>query len=184
MLKKYLLTASFLCAAVVLTGCNADKQAAEQEQVNYKYILTKTLPTENASYVKDKETGFVKINPHFNTANFPSTPEGAPEWVKDGLGAKLPAFPHGTTVEVINTDNQFVAYIANTVSEDFDKYYGMLAAEGFKFPKNDTWESFNMTRDDIVVNLRFCQDGENIITVRAKLNNAPKEESKKEEAKK
>ena len=180
MLKKYLLTASFLCAAVVLTGCNAEKQA---EQPKVSCIITTEVPTQAAPNVKDETTGFIKINPHFTAADIPAAPQGKTEWVKDNFGSNLPPFPNGSLLEVVNTADSFVAYVGNTTEEDFRKYFETLAAEGFKFTDNNSWENFNMERDDIAVNLRYWQDGPKVITVRAKLIKPQAAEQKPAEAK-
>lgn len=86
-------------------------------------------------------------------------------------------------LEVVNTADSFVAYVGNTTEEDFRKYFETLAAEGFKFTDNNSWENFNMERDDIAVNLRYWQDGPKVITVRAKLIKPQAAEQKPAEAK-
>lgn len=168
MLKKSLLTIAFLATAIIVSGCNAGNNSSEEpEQVDY--IVTLELPKQTKEGLTDKAVGFVKIDPHYDTNNLPAE-KGKIKWFKKGLGSEIPAFDEGKILEVINTDKDFVVYIANVDDVMFRKYYEKLASAGYEFSdKENSWENLNMQNDKYAVNLRFSQDGPNVTTVRAKL---------------
>ena len=88
------------------------------------------------------------------------------------LGCKL--------LEVINTDKEFVAYIANVDEKTFSKYFSTLFSNGYTglIP---SWEGFTLVSPEIAMNLRFSQEPGSVSTIRARLiKNAEEYEKLKE----
>lgn len=186
MLKKSFLTVAFLLTVMILSGCNNAPQnetANEAEKVDY--IVTTVIPTSAREGVKDETVGFIKINPNFDAGTIPAQKEKI-KWFNKGLGAQIPAFDEGNILEVINTDDAFLVYIANVDEQMFGDYFSKLAANGYEFSKeNQNWENFNMHNDKYAVNMRFGQDGPNVTTIRAKkavAQNVEKQAENAEEA--
>lgn len=174
MFKKSLLAIGFMVMAVMLSGCNSSKTTTEkteapavQEKVDY--IVTTEIPASSYEGIIDKANpAFVKINPNFNRAEYPAG-KGKITWFKTGLGSKIPAFKTGKLLEVINTDKDFVAYIGNVDEKMFEQYYIDLANEGYLFEGATVWDNMNLYNQNYAINLRFCQEGNNITTVRARI---------------
>ena len=181
MIKKFLCAVTFIALVLNLSGCTSNnaETATESEKAPAKvdYIVSKAPATAREG-VKDPTTGFVKINPTFSVEALPEKSDKAPSWVKDGLGSKIPAIDNGNILEVINTNDQFLVYVANIDEKGFQKYYEKLAAAGYQFCDNNNWESFGLYNDSYDVNMRFGQDGPNVTTIRAKIRTAePKAEA-------
>lgn len=174
MLKKSLLSIFFIATAIVLTGCGSNdkktaetvKQPAVQEQVDY--IVTTEFPTANAEgHVEKAKPGYVKLAPNF-AGDYPQT-KGKIKWFTTGLGSKIPAFPEGKLLEVINTDNAFCAYIGSVDEKMFKDYFELLGNSGFHFYDYTGWDNMSLYNEQYEVNLRFGQDGYKVTTVRARI---------------
>lgn len=169
MIKKILCTATFIALVLGMAGCSSkapENIATPEEKVDY---IVSEAPAAAREGIKDPTTGFVKINPKFNGAELPKATENAPKWFKKGLGSKIPAMDNGNILEVINDDNQFLAYIGNITEEKFDKYIEKLLAQGYKYGKSKNWESLDFANDKYEINLRFSQEGDKVTTLRAKI---------------
>ena len=152
-------------AAIVLTACKSKKE--EDDETCTDYIITTELPTEARPYVKDPvNPKYVKIWPHFDASILPKE-KGKIKWFSTGLGSQIPAFPEGKLMEVINTDKDFAAYIANVDEKMFQEYTEKLMANGYKYYEEKSWESLSMYNDKYEINLRFSQDGNNLTLIRA-----------------
>ncbi len=166
MLKKTLLITLFILTAAFVSGC----QSSDTADGNDNYIVTTAVPENAREGVKDETQGYIKINPNFDAANIPQKRGKIKKWMKDGLGSKIPGIEEGNILEVINNDNQFLAYIGNTDEKVFQNYYEKLLSNGYKFnQENQSWENFSLNNEQYEINLRFGQDGPNVITIRAKL---------------
>jgi predicted small secreted protein len=179
MLKKSLLVVAFISTALVLTGCgqnasdnNADGVGNNAKEVVKESYIVSNPPATAKEGVKDPTTGYVKINPKFTMEDIHKGVRKI-DWPTDKMAENLPPFPGGQVLEIINTDDQFCAYIANTTGKDFEDYFTKLNAVGYDIGKHDTWEDFNLQSPTVAVNLRFGQDGPDVITVRAKKVSAP-----------
>lgn len=172
MIKKFLCAVTFIALVLNLSGCtskNAETDTAT-EKVQQKVDFIVSEPPVNAREgVKDPTTGYVKINPSFIEDESVLNSKKPVEWVKDGLGANIPPIDEGCVLEVVNTDDQFLAYVANTTEDSFRKYFEKLVANGYQYGDISTWESFNLYNDKYEVNMRYHQDGGTVTTIRAKL---------------
>ena len=172
-MNKFIVIAILFVVVVFVTGC-AMKKSADIENIQNEtendvdYIVTTEIPKAAAPGVKDTaEPGYVPIYPFYDTADIPAK-KGKIKWFKTGLGSRIPAFPRGDIMEVINTDKQFVAYIANVEEKDFEEYYNTLFLEGYK-GRIETWEGFTLFNPEIAINLRYSQERGSVSTVRARL---------------
>lgn len=172
-MNKILIICILFVIVVFVTGC-AIKKSADEEQnenninSNVDYIITTKIPKTAAEGVKDTaEPGYVPINPNYLMADT-SNKENNFEWFKTGLGSKIPAFPGGTLLEVINTDKEFVAYFSNVSEDTFRKYFETLFLNGF-VGSIPTWEGFTLVNPVVAVNLRYLQEPGHVTTVRARL---------------
>lgn len=169
MIKKILCTATFIALVLGMAGCSSkapENVATPEEKVDY---IVSEAPAATREGTKDPTTGFVKINPKFNGSELPKATENAPKWFKKGLGSKIPAMDNGNILEVINDDNQFLAYIGNINEEKFEKYVQKLLAQGYTYGKSRNWESLDFANDKYEINLRFSQEGDKVTTLRAKI---------------
>jgi len=172
-MNKILIICVLFIIIVFVTGC-AMKKSADNEQSetvaneNVDYIITTKIPKEAAQGVKDTaEAGYVPINPNYIMSEMPKE-ENNFEWFKTGLGSRIPAFPGGALLEVINTDKEFVAYFANVNEDIFRKYFETLFLNGY-IGSIPTWEGFTLISPVIAVNLRYSQEPGSVTTVRARL---------------
>jgi len=193
MFKKSLLAVCFIITAVMLSGCNSKTKAPEAApegtpaaatapavQENVDYIVTTEIPTASYEGIKDEANpAFIKILPHFNGGKYPAG-KGKITWFKTGLGSKIPAFRNGKLLEVINTDKDFIAFIGNVDEKMFEQYFNDVADANYLFEGPTAWDNMNLYNDKYAINLRFCQEGTNVTTVRARVLNA--EEQKKAKA--
>ena len=167
MLKKIFLTVFLILTVTISTSCNFNNNNDNEEEVDY--IITKKLPKESYAGITDNANpAFAKIYPHFNRGNYP---EGRDEiqWFKTGLGSKIVPFKRGKLLEVINTDRAFVAYIGNVDEEMFREYFIDLAVSGYIFQGDRHWDDMNLVNEQYAINLRFCQEGRDITTIRARI---------------
>ena len=74
----------------------------------------------------------------------------------------------GDLLEVINTDNAFVAYIANVDEKLFKDYFDLLCTKGYHFA-DTSWESMLLYNDKYEINMRYSQDGATVTTLRARI---------------
>ena len=175
-MNKILIICILFVVVVFVTGCAIKKSADEEQNENninninnnVDYIITTKIPKVAADGVKDTaEPGYVPINPNYIMSDMPKE-ENNFEWFKTGLGSRIPAFPGGTLLEVINTDKEFVAYFANVNEDIFRKYFETLFLNGF-VGSIPTWEGFTLISPVIAVNLRYSQEPGSVTTVRARL---------------
>lgn len=172
MIKKLLCTVTFIALVLGMTGCSSkapEKASAPAEKVDYVVVEAPATAREG---VKDPTTGFVKINPKFDGSKLPQATNNAPKWFKNGLGSKIPAIDNGNILEVVNNDNQFLAYVANIDEQKFENYRQKFLRQGYQYGKSTSWESLELRNDQYEVNLRFSQDGDKITTIRAKILNS------------
>ena len=173
-MNKLLIFSILFIVVIFVTGC-AMKKSADTEatnvanQNNVDYIVTTDIPkTATPSEKKDTaEPGYVPIHPNYDQQQIPKT-KGKIEWFKTGLGSRIPAFPEGKLLEVINTDKQFVAYIANINEKIFSDYFQSLYANGYIGEINN-WEGFTLISPEIAINLRYMQEPGGVTTIRARL---------------
>lgn len=162
-MKKFLFAITFMALVLNLSGCTSNTSS---EKVDY---IVSEAPAVAREGIKDPTTGFVKINPNFRDEDMPKATEGAPVWFKNGLGSKIPAIDNGNILEAVNNDKQFLAYVGNIDEKKFDKYIEKLLSQGFQYGESKSWESLSLSSDTYEVNLRFCQDGSSVATIRAKV---------------
>lgn len=179
MFKKYLLATTLIATTLIMSGCNnkpestsansdtAKKEAPAKAKAPYKVVAPPTIAKQG---VKDNTVGYVKINPTVDFGALGVDPKDKKiVWPTDGFAAEVPSMPYGHVAEVVNTKDAFAAYVMNTGEKDFVAYYEKLLSKGFTFETpNQNWESFTMLSPEVAINLRFGQDGFNVITVRAK----------------
>jgi len=168
-------------AAATNTTATNTTTANTTVQKGVNYIVTTNIPKTAREGVKDTaEPGFVPINPNYDFQKIPKT-KGKIEWFKTGLGSKIPAFPEGNLLEVINTDKEFVAYIANVDEKTFSNYFTTLFNNGYT-GHIPNWEGFTLVSPTIAVNLRYMQEPGSASTIRARLlKNAEEYEKLKKE---
>lgn len=179
MFKKYLLASTLIATTLMMTGCgnkaenaNVPADTAKQEapakaETSYKVVEPPTIAKQG---VKDNTMGYVKINPTVDFGALNVDPKDKKvEWPKDGFAAQIPSIPSGHVAEVVNTKDAFAAYVMNSDEKSFQAYYEKLLKEGYVFETpNQSWENFTMLSPTVAINLRFGQDGYQVITVRAK----------------
>lgn len=175
-MNKFLIVAILFTVIVFVTACAMKKSAdTENNSVdgnnasseNVDYIVTTVIPKTVMDGIKDTaEPGYVPINPNYNTEKIPSD-KGKIAWFTTGLGSKIPPFPEGKLLEVINTDKEFVAYIANVDEKTFQSYFEFLLNNGY-IGEINTWECFTLFSPKIAVNLRYWQEPGHVSTIRAR----------------
>lgn len=173
-MNKFLILVLLFTLVLFVTACAVNKPSGKEEDSLTQslkepkdYIVTTKIPTTTRSGLVDNaEPGYVAINPTYTEAEIPAD-KGKIEWFDTGLGARIPAFPEGKLLEVINTDDNFVAYIANVSEDDFRQYFETLFANGYIGDIN-TWEGFTLFNPMIAINMRYLQEPGRVTTIRAR----------------
>ena len=173
-MNKFLIMVLIFTLVLFVTACAVRKPSEKEENTTSQpvtepkdYIVTTKIPTAaREGLVDNAEAGYVPINPVYVEAEIP-TDKGKIDWFDTGLGARIPAFPEGKLLEVINTDDKFAAYIANVSEDDFRQYFETLYTQGYIGDIN-TWEGFTLFNPVIAINLRYLQEPGQVTTIRAR----------------
>lgn len=153
--------------SVLTTGCVSPSDIKKDNQTE-EYIVTTEIPKQSYNGITDNANpAFIKIYPHFNRGQY-SPKKGPLKWFTTGLGSKIPPVREGLILETINTDKDFIVFIGNINESIFEKYFNDLTEAGYTFEGSTHWDNMNLFNEQYAINLRFCQDGKKVMTVRAR----------------
>lgn len=183
MIKKVLIIFSVIVLSVLITGCASqqNKSAVILRPKDVDYITPREIPQKSYDGVVDHANpSFIKIFPHFHRSNY-SKKRGPITWFSEGIGAKVPAVQEGVILEAINTETDLIVFIGNVDEPIFEKYFNTLTENGYTFEGSTTWDNMNLFNEKYAINLRFCQDGQNVMTVRVRTHSPQEAEIARKE---